>query len=140
MKVELGVVAARQLRDLGSYYERKPYVLGPTRPSDEQVVSYAIAKLHEQASKQSDWAGASAGRTGGSDMQYAVQEEKSSGFVTLSLHDSASDAQAAWDKEFGFDIRAQGRIVEVPPHEIAMAGATDARPAPKVVTRLGYER
>lgn len=73
-------------------------------------------------------------------MQYAVQQEQPSGFVTLSLHDSASDAQAAWDRQFGFDPHAQGRIAEVSSHEIVSLAAADARPSPRVVTRLGYER
>lgn len=73
-------------------------------------------------------------------MQYAVQEEQASGFVTLSLHDTASDAQAAWDRKFGFHPRAQGRIVEVQSHEVVAMAAADARPAPRVIKTLGYER
>ena len=73
-------------------------------------------------------------------MQYAVQQEQASGFVTLSLHDTASEADAAWASRFGFDPMAQGRIVEVGPHEVVAMAAADSRPAPRVVKRLGYER
>lgn len=73
-------------------------------------------------------------------MQYALQEERSQGWVTLSLHDNVTEADAEWMKRNGLNARAVGRIVEAPAHAICRVGDVESRTGVRVVQSLGYDR
>ena len=130
-------------------------------PSLDEIASAAIDRLHrqvfggpgapgttgpgdgdstpDQSITRVSGAARSQGAQGGT-MKLALQVQKYAGWETVSHHEDATAAEAAWFKEFGFDPRAQGRIVEVGSREVVALASIDSRPAPRVVQQLGYPR